>query len=144
MADLPDLADCLCPPKFQAVREAFLANFQGDFAELGARFVACIEGEPIVDLVGGYADRARTLPFGPNTLAPIFSTSKAAASLMMAWRVGRGGIDYGDLATALWPQFGQAGKAGLAVEQVQEVARDRIDGAVTVHEAAPRRQRLRE
>src|SRR6201996_4816449 len=114
----PHLADCLCPPKFAPVRDVFLANFDGDFPELGARFTACIEGAPVLDLWGGYADRARTLDFGQDTLAPVFSTSKAMTSLMMAWRVGRGGIAYGDLATELWPAFGQAGKAGLRVEQL--------------------------
>jgi CubicO group peptidase (beta-lactamase class C family) len=118
MADLPDLADCLCPPRFAAVRDAFAANFDGDFAELGARFVACVEGEPVVDLWGGFADRARTLPFDQTTLAPVFSSTKAIASLMLAWRVGAGGIAYGQKATDLWPAFGQAGKAGLTVEQV--------------------------
>ena len=118
MSPLPDLADCLIPPKFEAVRQAFLANFEGDFPELGARFTACIEGEPVLDLWGGFADRARTLPFNDRTLAPVFSTSKAMTSLMLAWRVGRGGIGYGDLATRLWPEFGQAGKDALRVEQV--------------------------
>src|SRR6185437_2443467 len=118
MTALPDLADCLCPPKFEPVRRVFLANFEGDFAELGARFVAYVEGEPVLDLWGGHADRARTLPFDRNTLAPVFSTSKAITSLMLAWRVGRGGIAYGDLATKLWPEFGQAGKDRLTVEQV--------------------------
>src|SRR3569833_550448 len=118
MAALPDLADCLCPPKVEPVRQAFLANFGGDFAELGPRFVACVEGRPVLDLWGGHADRARTLPFDRNTLAPVFSTSKAMTSLMLAWRVGRGGISYGEPATDLWPEFGQAGKGALTVEQV--------------------------
>ena len=89
MPDLP--SDIVCPPRFAPVREAFLANFGGDFPELGARFTAAIEGEIVVDLWGGHADRARTLPFDQRTLAPVFSTTKAASSLMMAWRVGRGG-----------------------------------------------------
>ena len=118
MADLPDLADCLCPPRFEAVRRAFLDNFAGDFAELGARFTVCVEGEPVVDLWGGFADRARTITFDANTLAPVFSTTKAITSLMLAWRVGQGGVAYDQLATDLWPAFGQAGKAGLRVEQV--------------------------
>jgi CubicO group peptidase (beta-lactamase class C family) len=118
MAAAPDLADCLCPPKFEPVGRIFLANFEGDFPELGARFVACVEGQPVLDLWGGHADRARTLPFDQATLAPVFSTSKAVTSLMLAWRIGRGGIAYGDLATKLWPEFGQAGKEGLTVEQV--------------------------
>jgi CubicO group peptidase (beta-lactamase class C family) len=114
----PDLDDCLCPPKFEPVRQAFLANFEGGFPELGARFVACIEGQPVLDLWGGHADRARTLAFDRRTLAPVFSTSKAVTSLMLAWRVGRGRIAYGELATALWPEFGQSGKDALTVEQV--------------------------
>ena len=113
-----DLSDSLCPHRFEPVRRAFLANFTGDFAELGARFTVCIEGETVVDLAAGHADRARTAPFDRNTLAPVFSTSKAIASLMLAWRVGQGGIAYGQRATDLWPAFGQAGKAGLRVEQV--------------------------
>jgi CubicO group peptidase (beta-lactamase class C family) len=118
MPSPPDLADCLCPPKFEAVRRAFQDNFSGDFAELGARFTACVEGQPVVDLWGGHADRGRTLPFDQSTLAPVFSTSKAITSLMLAWRVGRGGVAYGQRATDLWPAFGQAGKDRLRVEQV--------------------------
>jgi CubicO group peptidase (beta-lactamase class C family) len=118
MTALPDLADCLCPPKFEPVARAFRSNFEGDFPELGARFVACIEGEPVLDLWGGHADRARSLPFDQRTLAPVFSTSKAVTSLMLAWRVGRGGIAYGDRVTELWPEFGQGGKGRLTVEQV--------------------------
>ena len=116
MPDLPP--NILCPPKFAPVREAFAANFAGDFPELGARFTAAIEGEIMLDLWGGHADRARTAPFDQHTLAPVFSTTKAAASLMMAWRVGRGGLRYDQRAADVWPQFGQAGKDRLTVEQV--------------------------
>ena len=118
MAVLPDLSDCFCPPRFEPVARAFQANFEGDFPELGARFVACVEGEPVLDLWGGHADRARATPFDKQTLAPVFSTSKAVTSLMLAWRVGRGGASYDDLVTDLWPAFGQAGKERLTVEQV--------------------------
>jgi CubicO group peptidase (beta-lactamase class C family) len=107
-----------CPARFSAVREAFLANFAGAFPELGARFTACIDGEIVLDLWGGHADRARALPYDDKTLSPVFSTTKAVASLMMAWRVGQGGLSYEQRATDLWPAFGQAGKGGLRVEQV--------------------------
>jgi CubicO group peptidase (beta-lactamase class C family) len=111
------MADLICPPKFEPVRQAFHANFGGDFPELGARFTACIEGQAVLDLWGGHADRDRQVPFDGRTVAPVFSTSKAITALMLAWRVARGGIAYGDLATALWPAFGQAGKDRLTVEQ---------------------------
>lgn len=114
--DLPLGGDC--PPRFARVRETFLANFAGDFPELGARFTACIDGRIALDLWGGWADRERTRPYDDRTLTPIFSTTKAAASLMMAWRVGRGGLAYDQRAADLWPAFGQAGKDRLTVEQL--------------------------
>lgn len=107
-----------CPPRFAAVRETFAANFTGDFPELGARFTACIDGEIVLDLWGGHADRTHSRAFDDQTLSPVFSTTKAAASLMMAWRVGREGLRYDQPVTDLWPAFGEAGKDRLTVEQV--------------------------
>ncbi len=107
-----------CPPRFEGVRRAFAGNFEGDFAELGARFCAAIEGEIVLDLWAGHADRARTRPFDENTLAPVFSSTKGAAALMLAWAVGRGKLTYGQKATDLWPRFAEAGKGALTVEQV--------------------------
>jgi CubicO group peptidase (beta-lactamase class C family) len=107
-----------CPPRFAAVRAAFLANFAGDFPELGARFTACIDGQVVLDLWGGWADRAHDAAFDDRTVAPVFSTSKAVTALMLAWRVAGGGIGYHQRATDLWPAFGQAGKDRLTVEQV--------------------------
>ncbi len=108
----------LCPARLEPVRRAFAANFEGDFPELGARFCAAIEGEIVLDLWAGHADRSCTQPFDQTTLTPIFSSSKAAAALMCAWRVGQGDLDYGQPAAQLWPDFAQKGKSGLTVEQV--------------------------
>jgi len=99
-----------------AVREAFEANFEGGL-ELGARFCLAIDGEIVVDLMGGFADRARTRPFDAATLAPVYSTTKALAALMIARLVGDGRLDYRQPVAAVWPEFGQAGKAEITVEQ---------------------------
>ena len=66
----------VCPPKFDAVRVAFAGNF-AEGLELGARFAVAIEGEVVIDLMAGWADRHETTPFGPETLTPVFSTTKA-------------------------------------------------------------------
>jgi CubicO group peptidase (beta-lactamase class C family) len=107
----------LCPPKFAAVRAAFEANFR-DGLELGARFAFAVEGEIVVDLIGGWADRAQTRPFAEDTLTPVFSTTKAIASFMIARLVDQGRLRYDQRVTEIWPQFGQAGKDRLTVEQV--------------------------
>lgn len=107
----------LCPPRFAAVRAAFEANF-AEGREMGARFALAIDGEVVVDLIGGWADRAATRPFDETTLTPVFSTTKGVSALMIARLVGQGRLDYSDRVADLWPEFGAAGKDRLTVEQV--------------------------
>ncbi len=67
--------------------------------------------------MAGFADRAMTRPFGPDTLAPVFSTTKAVTALMMARLVSQGRLAYGQRVSDIWPEFAAAGKAGITVEQ---------------------------
>ncbi len=106
----------VCPVRYRAVRDAFVANF-AEGRELGARFSAAVEGEVVIDLMAGVADRSTGRPFGPDTLTPIFSTTKAVTALMIARLVGQGRLDYGQRVAELWPEFAQAGKADITVEQ---------------------------
>ena len=115
MSDFP--IDGVCPPRFAPVREAFEANF-AEGKELGAGFAVTIEGEVVIDLRGGFADRARTDPWGAETLVPIFSSTKAVVALLVARAVGQGLLTYAQKVTDLWPEFGQHGKEQLTVEQV--------------------------
>jgi len=107
----------VCPPKFAALREAFAANFVAE-EELGARFCLAVDGRIIVDLWGGFADRARTRAFDDTTLTSIFSTAKIIAGLMIARLVDQGRLDYGQTVASLWPEFAAAGKDAVTVEQV--------------------------
>ena len=105
-----------CPPRFAAVRAAFEANF-AEGQELGARFCLAIDGAVVVDLIGGFADRARTRTFDAATLTPVYSTTKAMAALLIARLVGQGRLSYGQTVAEVWPEFGQAGKEAVTVEQ---------------------------
>jgi CubicO group peptidase (beta-lactamase class C family) len=105
-----------CPPQFDAVRQQFQRNFEADL-ELGARFALAIEGEIVVDLYAGWTDRARTRPFGPDTLVPVFSVTKAVASIMLARAVDAGRLDYDKPVADGWPEFAQAGKGAITVAQ---------------------------
>jgi CubicO group peptidase (beta-lactamase class C family) len=71
----------------------------------------------VVDLWAGYADRARTTPFDARTLTPVFSATKALAALLMARAVDAGRLAYDQPVAEIWPEFGQAGKAAITVEQ---------------------------
>lgn len=107
----------VCPPRFAAVRETFEGHLAAGL-ELGARFALAIDGEIVIDLMGGHADRAQSVAFGPDTLTQIFSTTKAVTSLMIARLVGQGRLDYGARVAELWPAFAAAGKADLSVGDV--------------------------
>lgn len=104
-------------PRFAPVKDAMAANF-AEGLELGCRFTLVEAGEVVVDLWAGEADRQRTRPFDATTLAPIFSTTKAIAALLIARLVDAGKLDYGQTVASLWPEFAAAGKAAITVEQV--------------------------
>jgi len=103
--------------RFSKVRDAFAANF-AEGGELGARFSVVLDGEVVIDLMGGHADRAKTRPWAEDTLAPVFSTGKAVMALMMARLVDQGRLDYDQPVSSLWPEFGQAGKDRITVGQL--------------------------
>ena len=79
-------------PGFEAVREEFERNFLYR-GELGAAFAATIDGEPIVDLWGGMADRARETPWRQDTLQLIFSGTKGLVAICLLLLIDRGVLD---------------------------------------------------
>lgn len=103
-------------PRFAAVKDAFAANF-ADGLELGARFSVVQAGELVVDLWAGHADRGRARPFDERTLTPVFSTTKALAALLVARAVEEGRLAYDQRVAEIWPEFAQAGKHAVTVEQ---------------------------
>lgn len=120
MTSLPDLHG-VCPPRFNAVKDAFAANFTDapeGLNELAARFSVTIDGETAVDLWAGSTDLAGTKPFAEDTLVPVFSTGKAVMALMIARCVDKGLLSYEDRVADHWPAFGAAGKDQLTVGQL--------------------------
>lgn len=120
MTSLPDLHG-VCPPRFNAVKDAFAANFTDapeGLNELAARFSVTLDGEVAVDLWAGSADTAGRTPFTDRTLVPVFSTGKAVMALMIARCVDKGLLSYEDRVADHWPAFGAAGKDQLTVGQL--------------------------
>lgn len=103
-------------PSFKGVRAAFLRNLEsGD--DLGAAFAVAIDGEVVVDLIGGYADRARAEPWSRETVACVYSSGKAAAAMLTARAVSDGALDYDAPVARYWPEFAEAGKARITVAE---------------------------
>ncbi len=104
------------PSRLAAVKDVFAANFEAG-GELGARFTLVEAGEVVLDLWAGHADRKRTTPFDERTLTPVFSTTKAIAALLIARLVDQAKLDYGQAVASVWPEFAQAGKDRVTIEQ---------------------------
>lgn len=104
------------PARFSQVKDAFAANFAAG-EELGARFTLVEAGEVVLDIWAGWADRKRTVVWDERTLAPVFSTTKAVAALMIARLVDAAKLDYDQTVASVWPEFGQAGKQAVTIGQ---------------------------
>jgi CubicO group peptidase (beta-lactamase class C family) len=101
-------------PGFERVREVFDAQLA---EEIGAAFAAVRDGEVIVDLWGGWADRAQTRAWDQTTLAPVFSTTKGVTAIVMALLHDRGVLDYEATVASVWPAFGAHGKDRVTIAQ---------------------------
>ena len=101
---------------FEPVRAAFEANF-ADALEHGACFAAYLGDELVVDLQGGFADRAGTVAWDERTLCPVYSATKPIGALVVAILVERGLIDYDAPLADYWPEFGAAGKRAYTVAE---------------------------
>ncbi len=102
--------------KFDLVGEAFAENF-ADGLELGASFAAIVEGELVVDIRGGFTDRAWEHAWSEETLAGIYSSGKAILALLIAHEAANGRLDYDSPVAEYWPEFAAKGKGQITVAQ---------------------------
>lgn len=104
-------------PGFEAVRDAFVENFQRR-NELGAACCVYHRGERVVDLWGGIRNRATGEPWEEDTMALVFSATKGISALAMALAHSQGLYDYDERVSTYWPEFGQHGKERITVRQL--------------------------
>ena len=103
-----------CDEKFAAVREAFARNFD-EFGDVGASFAATVEGEFVVDLWAGHADKARTRAWERDTIVNVYSTTKTMSFLCALVLADRGQLDFHAKVTDYWPEYGANGKENTEV-----------------------------
>lgn len=106
-----------CDDRFAAVRDAFEANF-AERDELGAAVTVLLDGAPVVDLWGGWADGARTRPWERDTVVNVWSTTKGPTALCAHVLVDRGLLDLDAPVSAYWPEFAAAGKESVRVRHL--------------------------
>jgi CubicO group peptidase (beta-lactamase class C family) len=106
-----------CSARFDPLRELFAAKLESG-EDLGASLAVIVDGEMVVDLWGGWADEARTVPWTENTIANVFSTTKTMTALAALALVDRGQLDLDATVARYWPEFAAQGKAGIKVRHL--------------------------
>ncbi|MFJ8751101.1 serine hydrolase domain-containing protein [Streptomyces sp. NPDC102441] len=106
-----------CDDRFAAVRDAFAANF-AERDELGAAVTVLLDGRPVVDLWGGWADGERTRPWERDTVVNVWSTTKGPTALCAHVLVDRGLLDLDAPVADYWPEFAAAGKESVRVRHL--------------------------
>lgn len=106
-----------CDARFAPVREAFAGNF-AQHGEIGAAMTLFVGGRKVVDLWGGWADRARTRPWAEDTLVNFFSVGKAMTATCVLRLVQRGLLSFDAPVARWWPAFAAAGKEAITLRQL--------------------------
>ena len=103
-----------CDERFAKVRDAFERNFS-EYGDVGASFAATVEGEIVIDLWAGHADKARTRAWHEDTIVNVYSTTKTMSFLCAFLLADRGQLDFNAKVTNYWPEYGQNGKEDTEV-----------------------------
>jgi len=98
-----------CDARFAEVLHEFERNF-AERGEVGAAVCALVDGRPVVDLVGGWADEARRVPWRHDTLVDFYSVGKAFVGLLALCLVDAGLVGLDEPIARVWPEFAAGDK----------------------------------
>ncbi|WP_017669061.1 serine hydrolase domain-containing protein [Sandarakinorhabdus sp. AAP62] len=104
-------------PKFERVRDALAASLASG-QDLGASFAATLNGEPIIDIWGGWTDAEQTRPWEQDTIVNVYSTTKTMTALTALWLADQGELKFEERVAHYWPEFAAAGKTDVTVAQL--------------------------
>jgi CubicO group peptidase (beta-lactamase class C family) len=112
MADLQGSYDELF-----AAAPAVLAQLLDD-GDLGGSVAVFVDGQPVVDVWGGFADPQRSKPWQQDTITSVFSVTKTMTALCALILADRSELDLDAPAGRYWPEFGAAGKEKVLVRHL--------------------------
>jgi CubicO group peptidase (beta-lactamase class C family) len=77
-----------------------------------------VDGEPVVDIWGGFADADRTMPWQRSTITNVYSVTKTMTALCALVLADRGDLDLAAPVGRYWPEFATAGKETVLVRHL--------------------------
>lgn len=102
-------------PRFLPLADTFFSMYRSP-QHGGGALALYLDGELVVDVWAGWADRERR--WNRDTVALSFSTGKGVASTVLHRVAERGIIDYDEPVAAYWPEFAAAGKERITVRDM--------------------------
>jgi CubicO group peptidase (beta-lactamase class C family) len=106
-----------CDQRFRGVRDVLAANLDSGL-DVGASVAVVVDGEPVVDIWGGWADQAREQRWERDTITNVWSTTKTMTALSALMLADRGQIDLYSPVARYWPEFAESGKEGVEVRHL--------------------------
>ena len=101
-----------CDSRFSKVADA-LADEIAKGHEVGAAIVIDIDGESVVDMWGGHADAAQTVPWSEDTIVNVWSSTKTVTALAGLMLIDRGLVEASAPVAKYWPEFAANGKQDI-------------------------------
>jgi CubicO group peptidase (beta-lactamase class C family) len=101
----------------ERLKPLFSENFE-KLGELGAAVSVWQNGEPVVDLYGGFCDARREKPWEADTLVLVWSATKGLGSACVLHALEEHKVDISRPVAEFWPEFAQSGKEKITVAQL--------------------------
>jgi CubicO group peptidase (beta-lactamase class C family) len=95
----------------------FRENFSR-FGELGAGVSIWQNGEPLLDLHGGFRDSKREQSWTDDSIALVWSATKGIGSACLLHALQENKIKIERRVSEFWPEFGQSGKENVTVSEL--------------------------
>jgi CubicO group peptidase (beta-lactamase class C family) len=105
-----------CEGRFGKVAEALAASL--DSEDVGASAAVYVDGEPVVDIWGGYVDAVGGAAWERDTITGVWSTTKTMTALCALILADRGELDLDAPVARYWPEFAAAGKQDVRVRHL--------------------------
>ena len=103
-----------CDPQFSKVKETFEKLYQED-REIGSCFAVYKDGNPLVNLWGGFQDKDKTKPWQKDNLVTVYSTTKGVAAFCIALAMEKGLLKCEERVSTYWPEFSNNGKEDITI-----------------------------
>ena len=122
--------------EFEPVLDAFAQNFDTR-GEVGAAVCVYFDGQPVVDLWGGFADPTNGLRWSEDTLVLVYSATKGVTATCANLLVQRDLLDPDATVASIWPEFAANGKQDITVAQAMshQAGLPLVEGDFTLEQA---------